>query len=195
MAGDPNRTVLHDLYHAVIRGYTNEESIDQKSEEGDNGGDQVTRFDDPIKRRIGAWPPPDGRKNFYLGAYAFDLLSGDPNDPTRYEKIFIAGKLDVVDGEVVPVLEVYMQDNATTITDATMRVRFRISPKRIESMVPFRDPANGPTDRMTSTDGRFVTISQTDGHMVQYDTRLGSVGTPAAAVWSSWYGVLKPLPW
>lgn len=53
----------------------------------------------------------------------------------------------------------------------------------------------GSVDKLVSSDGRFVTITQTDGHMVQYDTNLGPVGNPSAAVWSSWHGLLKPLPW
>lgn len=45
-----------------------------------------------------------------------------------------------------------------------------------------------PSDRMTSLDGRFVTVQQGDGNFVTYDTALGPVGNTSAAVWSAWSG-------
>ena len=51
------------------------------------------------------------------------------------------------------------------------------------------DGATGaPVDRMTSPDGRFVTVQQGDGNFVTYDAALGPVGDPNAAVWSAWGG-------
>ena len=41
------------------------------------------------------------------------------------------------------------------------------------------------TDRMTSADGRFVTVQQGDGNFVTYDTAKGPVGDATAAVWAS----------
>ena len=43
----------------------------------------------------------------------------------------------------------------------------------------------GQPDRMTSRNGRFVTVQQDDGNFVTYDTTRGEVGTPAAAVYAS----------
>lgn len=65
--------------------------------------------------------------------------------------------------------------------------------------VQFFKGASGPSpqgNKLISVDGRFVTVLQAgDGHMVQYDLTLGPEGDPNAAVWSSWHGLLKPLPW
>lgn len=49
---------------------------------------------------------------------------------------------------------------------------------------------NVKTDRMTSADGRFVTVQQGDGNFVTYDTQRGIVGDPKAAIWSAWTGVI-----
>ena len=48
--------------------------------------------------------------------------------------------------------------------------------------------APAAVDRMTSLDGRFVTVQQGDGNFVTYDTALGPVGDASAAVWSAWSG-------
>ena len=45
--------------------------------------------------------------------------------------------------------------------------------------------SSGQPDRMTSGNGRFVTVQQDDGNFVTYDRTRGEVGTPAAAVWAS----------
>ena len=55
--------------------------------------------------------------------------------------------------------------------------------------IEFFVPVNlSGADRMTSNNGRFVTVQQGDGNFVTYDTEIAPVGTPAAAVWSAWGG-------
>ena len=62
----------------------------------------------------------------------------------------------------------------------------------------FHVPANlgsgtsgGDGGRFYHEGGRFVTIYQGDGHVVTYDMHVPGW----QAVWSSWSGLLKPLPW
>ena len=68
---------------------------------------------------------------------------------------------------------------------------------RHDGLVAYQGGGDSNTDnKLVSADGRFVTVLQAaDGHMVQYDMSRGPEGDPNAAVWSSWHGILKPLPW
>lgn len=49
----------------------------------------------------------------------------------------------------------------------------------------------GVTNKMVSSDGRFVTVQQTDGNFVTYSLELGPEGDPNAAVWSAWHGHIQ----
>lgn len=180
---DPNLRVLHELPHALLRGYTNELAFDQKP---NPDGDGPT-FDDPVKLRFGAFRPVDGRPGFYVAAISMDVLAGDDRDPTRLEKGFLALKMDPE-----PCLEVYMQKRADTVEDRDMVCVMRISasgleldPKHTGGISLRGVRVEGRVDRMTSGDGRFVTVQQGDGNFVTYDTTRGPVGTAAAAVWAS----------
>lgn len=59
---------------------------------------------------------------------------------------------------------------------------------RHDGVVFYKGSAAGTVDRMTSANGRFVTVQQDDGNFVTYDTAKGPVGDVRAAVWSAWSG-------
>lgn len=161
---DPNLHVLHELYHAFLRGYTNELAFDQKGEQGH------PTFDDPVKLRFGAWRPADGRPSYYIAAISMDVLEGDGIEPTRKEKGFIALKLDPD-----PMIEIFLQRRADTTEDRDMIRVFSIS----EDFAQFHVPVQGliavapHTTRFYSDDGRYCFNVQGDegGKIVQYDTR------------------------
>ena len=173
---DPNLRLIADLYHAILRGYTNEVALDQKSVDGH------PTFDDPLKLRFGAWPPADGRSGFYLGAIGADLLSGDPTNPTRHEKGFLALKLDPV-----PTIEIFLQRRADTTEDRDMIRVVTITASGVEWHVPVKG-FSAPTGQafLSSPNGKFVTHQQDDGNLVTYEV------TPDGwvPVWSSWTGRL-----
>ena len=49
--------------------------------------------------------------------------------------------------------------------------------------------------RFVHEGGRFVTTYQGDGHVVTRDTHGTADEAQWEPVWSSWHGLLKPLPW
>lgn len=61
----------------------------------------------------------------------------------------------------------------------------RLFAVRVDGAVFYKGGSSASVDRMTSSDGRFVTVQQTDGNFVTYDTRIAPVGEPRAAVWAS----------
>lgn len=173
---DGHLRIIADLYHALVRGYTNEVSIDQKE-----APDGSSTFDDPVKLRFGAYRPADGRRSFYLGAISMDVLEADGPEPRRREKGFIALKLDPD-----PVIELFLQKRADTTEDRDMVRVLSISENYCEFYVPVRGlPTVAPSrvTRFYSDDGRYCFNVQGDlgGHIVQYDTN----GTADEAQWTA----------
>ena len=71
-----------------------------------------------------------------------------------------------------------------------------------EQLVVSRHGLSGPaaarsaaSGRMYHEGGRFVTIYGDDGHVVTYDMHRTSDEPQWNPVWSSWHGLLRPLPW
>ena len=95
------------------------------------------------------------------------------------------------DGVFGPELSLNVLKKDALSEDINMIRLFRATAAEgIEFTVPVRAPGGiaTVTDRMTSINGRFVTIQQGDGNFVTYDRELGPVGDPAAAIWSAWGG-------
>ena len=178
---DGHLKVIADLYHALVRGYTNEVSIDQKEAPGGSA-----TFDDPVKLRFGAYRPADGRRSFYLGAISMDVLEADGPEPRRREKGFIALKLDPD-----PVIEVFLQKRADTTEDRDMVLVFSVSEDYCEFHVPVRGlPTTAPSrvTRVYTDDGRYCynfqgpSSGQPLGAGIKYDTHGSADGSTWTAV-------------
>lgn len=68
---------------------------------------------------------------------------------------------------------------------------------RHDGVVFYKGSSAGVVHQAWSPNMRFLTNWQDDGHIVQYDTADPRFATDpgAAAVWSNWHGLLRPLPW
>lgn len=97
----------------------------------------------------------------------------------RDELKFRAG--DPMCGEVTRHLRGPGQSGADTLIE-TVRV------DGIVYEVPIICKQGITVDRFLSQSGEFVTVQQGDGNLVTYSTRLGAVGDPKAAIWSSFGG-------
>lgn len=189
---------VHEIEHAIIRRVSpNEYGMDQKSD-----GQGNATWDDPVKLRFGAWKRPD---NHYMFAISGDVLTGPDDNPRRAEKLFIGVKLDPN-----PCLEIYAQRTRDTEEDADMLCVLRIGsegieldPKHAGGMVAkgFGNTGNNGAQggRFYHEGGKFCTIFQNDGHIVEYKIVDGA-GNPLpenqwVAVWSNWNGIMTPLPW
>lgn len=127
MAYDPYHHVIDSLAHAVLNGYTNEVTLEQKEDPLNHGHED---FDDPIKFRFGAWRPADGRPGYYIGAISMDVLehnSEHPEQPKRIEVGFIALKVDPE-----PCIEFYLQSQTNIASDPDMKCVLRINQKGLE---------------------------------------------------------------
>jgi hypothetical protein len=183
-ATDNPPTIIANLTAAIFRAYWNELALDER--QGAN---------DPVKIRFGAW------RNLgtgYLGALTADVLQGDPDDPTRREKVIIALKIDPH-----PMVEIFCQRTADTTEDDDMRRVVAFSAAGVEFFAPVRGlPGTSPggSSRFFSPNGRWCWNFQEDGHEVQYDT-WDERGVPYPseaqwqAVWGNWEGLIRPLPW
>lgn len=146
---------------------------------------------DPTKVRQGTFDPGN-----YFGAFSGDFLVGDPENPTRYEKVLVALKPDDDSAvrqfwETHPggVFEVFTQA-AGTSDDAHMIRALRISAMYVELFghrLITRHPdgsvtwhlgegGGSPASRFYSDDGRYCFNVQGDdgGKIVQYDTHGSS---------------------
>lgn len=161
MGANYTKTIA-DLPHGTVRAVNdNELAIDS-----------APGYDDPPKLRLGCWSGTGS-----LGCLSADLLGGDSSNPDRHEQILIELRHDddfPKDGPFMPCIEAYFQD---------VRV-LRLTKTYLELF----GQRVGASDRMTSGNGRFVTIQQDDGNFVTYDRTLGPIGDATAAVWSAWGG-------
>lgn len=69
------------------------------------------------------------------------------------------------------------------------------------SRVPIHAPNIQPLGRYYHEGGRFCTIFQADGHIVEYEIRDGQGNLRPEStwtqyvVWTNWHGLVRPLPW
>lgn len=133
---------------------------------GDNEILLKSTKDDPAKIRMES--PGPGRS---LGCYSFGR--------DGKEKVLIQGKLseDGLRGEFG--IWLYDESRPGTEDDKMGNPLFYVTPSGLGN------PAAPVIDRMTSQDGRFVTVQQGDGNFVTYDLQKGALGEPSAAVWAS----------
>lgn len=155
-----------------------------------------SKKDDPPKHRLGvireleSW----GRS---LGAIAFDLVH---SSGSREEMVLIQGKeTEDSAGNKTRGGELYLglKKPGTASTDDAMHDALVVTYNQgfrfnLPVYAPnLGDGASGVTERLVSQDGRYVTVQQTDGNLVTYDTSLGQVGDPNAAIWSSFGGAVN----
>ena len=74
--------------------------------------------------------------------------------------------------------------------------------ERFEALVPLYAPnIQRHAGRFYHEGGRFCTVYQNDGHVVEYDIRdaAGNLRPesewPQCVVWTNWRGLVRPLPW
>ena len=80
------------------------------------------------------------------------------------------------------------EDDAGMVRVKTLTTQFE------ETYVPvIGTPVGG--SRFYSPNGRYCWNYQNDGHQVQYDTHNSTDESTWTAVWSNWFGLLRPLPW
>lgn len=167
--------ILHQLPAASVKGYTNEIALDQDRS-----------FEDPVKNRCGAWQEFAAGREYYLCARSGDILAGDPNRPTRYEKVLEAIKVDRFGAGM---WELFLQDRGTT-DDAGMRRKITVTQDAIEFHVPVRGLVAAPPNInvLTGGGGRFQFIMQDDGNVVLYIDGVPewSTGTVVAERSRSW---------
>ena len=169
---------IADLPHAVLREVSvNEIALDQK-ENPDAPG--TPSLDDPVKFRLGAYPPA-GRRKFYLGTISFDVLrSGGHRTEVGFLK-FAVDEFVEADGDPVPMVELFLTRTTDNSTDAGIDRVLTISRKGCRLTVPLSAPSfsapiiSAPPSRFRSDNSRYVYNVQGDptpeyphGRIVQY---------------------------
>lgn len=150
---------------------------------------------DPIALRFGSW------RLDYFGKLCGDFLSGDPADPRRSERIFVAFRTDDHPAAAAGAgcIEVYMQTAPVGHeTDAGEKLLVRLTQRAgLELFVPLNAYAGGPATQMVTTglmpdtmwapNGKAFTQQQDDGNFVTYVTDVPFSKDPAhaRAIWSS----------
>lgn len=178
---DPHWQLVHDGAHVAISLYTNETATDGKCD-----GDGCASMDDPVARRMGQFPPRDGRDAYYIGKDSYDILRLDGNRLVRNEKIFWAYKLDPH-----PTVELYLQRRADTTEDRDMVRVLSATASGVQFHVPVQGAGGGagPVQRMWSSDGTYFTQQQDDGNFVSYAVDVPfDIGANPRALWSAWTG-------
>lgn len=149
-------------------------------------------FRDPVKFRGGSYTEET------LLAISGDRLEGDTSDPIHRAKAQISLKAEGEFGLDGGAIDVHLQRPGTTEDGDTIRV-FRLTTQYAEFGVPIRGatiPAPSTTgDRFYSANRQYCWNFQGDGHEVQYDTHQNIDESKWEPVWSSWFGIIRPLPW
>jgi hypothetical protein len=157
----------------------------------------VSEIDDPPKHRMGvkrlfqSW----GRS---LGAHSFNFVR---ESGIEEEVVLLQGKIDDrsplehLGGE-------YRWDikKPGDASDAGMIGVMNAFHDKIDFHVPISAPnlmggAIVNNGRVYSSNKQYCWNFQNDGHQVQYKIHDLEDETTWKPVWSSWYGLLKPLPW
>ena len=123
-------SLISQWAHAILEWVSpNESGLNQLCDEHGK-----PTWDDPVKLRMGAYRPRDGRKHFYLGIWGGDILTKQGSgSPHRDERAFVAIKHDNNDGQqAVPCFEFYAQRTAESTSDADMLCLARLSSKGLE---------------------------------------------------------------
>ena len=168
-----------------------------------NSGNEAimdSKIADASKFRVGA--PFELDQSGGGGAFSFDVIGGLPGQPAgkRVEVVLLTGSMNrTLGGEMG--ISILKKGTGQDITDAAQIKVAEFYSDHIEFKVPITAPGFGgggvTGSVLMSPNGRFRTQFQDDGHIVIYDTWDSRwVTDPSAvAVWSSWYGLLRPLPW
>lgn len=126
------------------------------------------------------------------GAVSFDVIERVEEGSPRIEAVVMVGGSNGRGGE----LGLCVWDGTRPISDASQRkvAEFR------HDVVEFKVPITAPNLRSDATrfyhqGGRFVTNYQDDGHIVTLDMGGTADESQWVPVWSSWHGLLRPLPW
>lgn len=123
------------------------------------------------------------------GAVSFDVIEGSGETARRKEVAVVVGGFNGQQGEI----GICVWNGQEPFGDATQIKVMEIRGNEIEFKVPVKglSASSAAAGRFYHEGGRFVTIYQDDGHVVTYDMHTN----PWRAMWSSWSGLLVPLPW
>lgn len=168
--------ILADTHNGQLRIQGNEVIIDAKDA-------------DASKFRVGSRHVPG--QSGGGGAYSFDVINTVEEGSYRKEVAILVGGFNGQQGEI----GVCVWNGQEPFGDATQIKVMEIRGTEVEFKVPVKLSAGvsglNAGDRMTSSNGRFVTIQQNDGNFVTYDAQLGPIGSPDAAIWSAWGGKIE----
>lgn len=136
------------------------------------------------------------------GKHSFDIITDVHEGNRRVEAAVIVGGFNGTDGEIG--ISIWNGRDFSDIQDSDQKKVVEMRSGEVEFKVPVKfsggviGTAGDRASSFASPNGRFLTAFQDDGHMVTYDTHHPAWGTnrpDAAAVWSNWHGLLRPLPW
>jgi len=120
------------------------------------------------------------------GAFSFDVIDRAEEGSPRKEVIVLVGGFNGQQGE----LGICVWNGQEPFGDATQIKVMEIRGNEIEFKVPVKGLSSmpsGSSDRMISADGKWVTVQQGDGNLVQYQVLPSGAWK---ATWSSWTGRL-----
>ena len=190
---------IHELPHAELREVAvNEIAVDQTSQTerpsqyGPDLPDQPS-LDDPVALRFGAWANPLGRLKWYISKISMDVLRWKDGRRHRTEVGFIKLAVDELydmDGQPVPMVALFLTNNATGSTDADQQPVAIFTRRGIRFMAPVSCEAGcscgssggsgGPVTRFYTDHGKFMINWQDDTGLpsgIVYDMQSG---TPVA---------------
>lgn len=164
---------------------------------GQNEVEIVSTVEDPPKLRLGAPVGPNSRS---LGCISGDARNGEG----RVELTLMQFK-QAEDGTKGG--EFYLglnrddrsEDNSMVdVVTATVKDGFHF---RVPVYAPNLTGSGAAGGRFYHEGGRFCTVYQADGHIVQYEI-ADKDGNPRPenewsnfVVWTNWHGLVRPLPW
>ena len=120
------------------------------------------------------------------GAYSFDLIDRAEEGSPRKEVVVLVGGYNGQQGE----LGICVWNGQEPFGDATQIKVMEIRGNEIEFKVPVKGLTVAPSApasaaELRSSDGRWVTVQQGDGNLVQYEILANGAWV---ARWSSWTG-------
>ena len=139
-------------------------------------------IDDPPKLRLAV-------VNKIGGAVSWNRLRSDGR---HVEGVLLQGKESEVQAGAAE-MTLHISDGGED--DASMHAVYTIRHDQVTFHVPLVSPSNEVSSRFFSMNGQYCWNYQDDGHQVQYATYGSTDELLWEAVWSSWHGLLKPLPW
>ena len=185
---DPiHMSTIDDLPHAIFGAASvNELELRQKSKaESQDPLDpdpSQPSHDDPVAFRFGAWANPLGRLKWYIAKISLDVLRWVDGKIHRTEVGFIKFAVDELynnDGKPLPMVAIYLTENATDSTDQAQQPVMIWTRAGIRCLVPFiveagiNAPVTSKVTRFYTDHGRYVVNWQDDTGWpsgVVYDT-------------------------